>query len=65
MLLLLSGFSLTWTHKTVTSNNIKNIIDSSIITIFLGLFFLSLQIAEYYESYFSYNDSVTVLYFLC
>jgi heme/copper-type cytochrome/quinol oxidase subunit 3 len=58
ILLLLSGFSLTWAHKVVTTNNIKNIIDSIIITLGLGLFFLMLQITEYYESYFSFNDSV-------
>lgn len=58
LLLLLSGFSLTWVHKVITTNDIKNAIDASIITISLGSFFLLLQIMEYYESYFSFNDSV-------
>lgn len=65
LLLLLSGFSLTWVHKVITTNDIKNAIDASIITISLGSFFLLLQIMEYYESYFSFMILFMVLFFLC
>lgn len=57
LLLLLSGFSLTWVHKVVVTNHTKSVIDGWIITIFLGTFFLILQMMEYYESPFSINDS--------
>ncbi len=65
LLLLLSGFSLTWVHKVITTNDIKNAIDASIITILLGLFFLVLQIMEYYESYFSFMIQFMVRFSLC
>jgi len=58
LLLLLSGFSLTWVHKALVNNLVKDVIDGWIITIILGSFFLVLQIMEYYESTYSFNDSV-------
>lgn len=58
LLLLLSGFSLTWAHKALVNNMIKDVLDGMIITIWLGSFFLILQIMEYYESTYSFNDSV-------
>lgn len=58
LLLLLSGFSLTWVHKALVNNLTLDAIDGWIITMVLGLFFLFLQIMEYYESIYSFNDSV-------
>lgn len=58
LLLLLSGFSLTWVHKALVNNLVKDVIDGWIITLMLGSFFLILQIMEYYESTYSFNDSV-------
>jgi len=36
----------------------KGAVDSLIITIFLGFFFVCLQVLEYYEAAFNYSDSV-------
>lgn len=58
LLLLLSGFSLTWVHVALVNNLAKDVFDGWIITLLLGSFFLILQIMEYYESTFSFNDSV-------
>jgi len=57
-LLIVSGISLTWAHYSLSVNRMKNIIDGFLITIFLGLLFVLLQIFEYYESEFSFSDSV-------
>jgi cytochrome c oxidase subunit 3 len=37
---------------------VKDVIDGWIITILLGSLFLVLQVMEYYESTYSFNDSV-------
>ena len=58
LLLLMSGFSLTWVHHALVNNLCKDVIDGWIITLCLGIFFLVLQITEYYESTYSFNDSV-------
>lgn len=58
LLLLLSGFSLTWVHRAMVSNLSKDIFDGFLITIFFGWLFLILQLLEYYESLYSFNDSV-------
>jgi heme/copper-type cytochrome/quinol oxidase subunit 3 len=58
LLLLLSGFSLTWVHKALVNGLVKDVIDGWIITLTLGTLFLILQIMEYYESTYSFNDSV-------
>lgn len=58
LLLLLSGFSLTWTHIALSNKIVKDVIDSWLITLILGSFFLFLQVFEYYESSFNFNDSV-------
>jgi cytochrome c oxidase subunit 3 len=42
----------------VSLGSFKEAIDSFLITIFLGLFFVILQALEYYESYFTFADSV-------
>lgn len=56
--LILSGFSVTWAHRAMILGWYKETIDSLLITIFLGFFFVILQIFEYYEAPFSYSDSV-------
>ena len=56
--LILSGFSVTWAHRAVSIGLFKDAIDSLLVTIFLGFFFVILQMFEYYEAPFSYSDSV-------
>src|SRR6185312_11048218 len=56
--LILSGISVTWAHRAFCLGSFKGAIDSLIITIFLGFFFVFLQALEYYESAFNYSDSV-------
>lgn len=57
-LLILSGVSVTWAHKAMAIGSFKGAVDSLIITIFLGFFFVFLQVLEYYEAAFNYSDSV-------
>jgi len=56
--LIFSGFSVTWAHRAVSLGSYKEAIDSLLITIFLGFFFVILQMFEYYEAPFNYSDSV-------
>jgi cytochrome c oxidase subunit 3 len=57
-LLILSGISVTWTHKGIILYDLSvEVMDGFLVTIFLGWFFLALQVMEYYESFFNYNDS--------
>ena len=57
-LLLLSGITVTWLHKAINLGFYKDAIDSFFLTIFLGLAFFVLQMFEYYESPFSFYNSV-------
>jgi len=57
-LLLLSGITVTWLHKAIILGSYKESIDSFFLTIFLGLLFFVLQLYEYYESPFSFFNSV-------
>ena len=57
-LLITSGFSVTWAHKAFAIGSYKEAIDSLIITISLGFFFVILQMYEYYEATFNMSDSV-------
>lgn len=56
--LIFSGFSVTWAHRAVSLGSYKESIDSLLLTIFLGFFFVILQMFEYYEAPFNYADSV-------
>jgi len=58
LILICSGLSVTWAHRAVSLGSFKNGIDSLLITIVLGLFFLVLQVMEYHEAGFNYSDSV-------
>lgn len=57
-ILIFSGFSVTWAHRAVCLGWFKDAIDALLLTIFLGFFFVILQMVEYYEAPFSFNDSV-------
>jgi cytochrome c oxidase subunit 3 len=56
--LIFSGFSVTWAHRAVSIGSYKEAIDSLLMTIFLGFFFVILQMFEYYEAPFNFADSV-------
>lgn len=58
ILLITSGFSITWAHRAVAIRSFSNLIDSLLITIFLGFFFVFLQCSEYYEATFNFDDSI-------
>jgi len=66
LVLLLSGFSITWTHRCFALKNMRNLLDSITYTIFLGIFFLFLQCIEFYSATFDLSDGIfgSVFFFL-
>nr|AXI95998.1 cytochrome c oxidase subunit III [Bemisia tabaci]AXI96011.1 cytochrome c oxidase subunit III [Bemisia tabaci] len=58
LILLMSGFLITWAHYDLTMNNFKNSKTSLLMSILLGTYFLTVQGYEYLNSNFSFNDSV-------
>ena len=58
VLLITSGFAITWAHRAVALSSFKESIDSLLLTVFLGFFFVILQGFEYYEATFNISDSV-------
>jgi len=57
-ILIISGLSVTWAHYSLAMNHMKELIDAFCITILLGIFFVFLQMFEYYETAFNFSDSV-------
>jgi len=57
-ILLLSGFTVTWSHHAILSNKYEIALDSLAYTIILALLFTRLQLFEYSESSFLISDSV-------
>lgn len=57
-ILLASGISITWAHRSIINNNISQGIKRIFMTIILGIYFSILQAIEYYEAPFSISDSV-------
>lgn len=58
LILITSGFSVTWAHRGISIGSFKSAIDGLVITILLGFFFVFLQGLEYYESTFNLPDGV-------
>lgn len=58
IILISSGLTVTWSHHSIIIKNYKENIISLILTIILGVYFTTLQIFEYIESYFSIADSI-------
>ncbi|OED37306.1 cytochrome B562 [PVC group bacterium (ex Bugula neritina AB1)] len=58
VILLLSGFSVTWAHHSIVSGNFKEGFFSLIITICLAILFTLLQVFEYTSSTFSISDGI-------
>lgn len=58
IILLSSGATITWSHHAFLNNNINQRIIALTITILLGIIFTIFQGIEYYESKFSFSDSI-------
>ena len=58
LVLLRSGISVTWAHRSLIENNCKQSLQALLITVILGLYFTILQSYEYIEASFSISDSV-------
>lgn len=57
LILLSSGVTLTWSHFSLILKKFNSCFISLFLTVFLGIYFIILQIVEYYESFFTINDS--------
>lgn len=57
IILLSSGITITWAHHRLLTNNFKQMNNSLLITVILGVYFSFLQIYEYADSRFSISDS--------
>ena len=58
LLLIVSGLSITWAHRSVALGSFSESITSFLATIALGTIFITLQMVEYYEAAFDISDSV-------
>nr|AXS65555.1 cytochrome c oxidase subunit 3 [Curculionoidea sp. 23 KM-2017] len=58
LILLTSGFSVTWAHHSLMENNYTQAWQSLLITIILGIYFSLLQAYEYLEAPFNISDSI-------
>nr|AXS65136.1 cytochrome c oxidase subunit 3 [Staphylinoidea sp. 9 KM-2017] len=57
LILLTSGFTVTWAHHSMMENNFKQTTQSLMLTVILGIYFSILQAYEYMEAPFSISDS--------
>nr|YP_010363465.1 cytochrome c oxidase subunit III [Atkinsoniella flavipenna]UNZ12566.1 cytochrome c oxidase subunit III [Atkinsoniella flavipenna] len=58
MILLSSGITMTWAHNSIVNKNYTQMIQSTMLTIYLGIYFSILQLYEYMESPFCISDSI-------
>ena len=58
ILLIISGFTVTYAHYAAASMRHSEVLDGLYLTIFLGILFLISQINEYFEIAYNINDSV-------
>nr|AXS65354.1 cytochrome c oxidase subunit 3 [Cucujoidea sp. 7 KM-2017] len=58
LILLTSGFTVTWTHHSLMENNFNQALQSLSLTVSLGIYFTILQAFEYIEAPFNIADSV-------
>nr|AYW52096.1 cytochrome c oxidase subunit 3 [Anthribidae sp. 6 ACP-2013] len=58
LILLSSGFTVTWAHHSLMENNYYQAWHSLLFTVILGIYFTILQAYEYMEAPFSISDSV-------
>jgi heme/copper-type cytochrome/quinol oxidase subunit 3 len=58
VLLITSGFAVTWVHRGIAIGSFKQACDGFIVTILLGIFFVLLQVFEYIEAMFNITTSI-------
>nr|YP_010131887.1 cytochrome c oxidase subunit III [Coelioxys fenestrata]QQD78148.1 cytochrome c oxidase subunit 3 [Coelioxys fenestrata] len=58
LILISSGFTLTWSHNCILNKKYKKSIKTLFLTIILGLLFMMIQFFEYFETPFCINDSI-------
>uniref|UniRef100_UPI00315C8454 cytochrome c oxidase subunit III n=1 Tax=Parasipyloidea carinata TaxID=3126553 RepID=UPI00315C8454 len=58
VILLTSGVTVTWAHHSMMNNNFKEMNQSLLITIIMGIYFTMLQAYEYMEATFTISDSI-------
>nr|QPN54159.1 cytochrome c oxidase subunit III [Holotrichia sp. NS-2020] len=58
LILLTSGFTVTWAHHSLMENNFTQALHSLMITVILGIYFTLLQAYEYMEAPFTIADSI-------
>nr|ALO64635.1 cytochrome c oxidase subunit III [Andrena haemorrhoa] len=58
IILISSGLTITWSHYSMLNNNLLETKISLILTIILGMYFTMLQVYEYMEAPFCFNDSI-------
>jgi cytochrome c oxidase subunit 3 len=58
LILLLSGFTITWSHHAIVAAKRKQAIISLVLTVLLGMFFTYLQGLEYVEAPFRISDGI-------
>nr|AXS66313.1 cytochrome c oxidase subunit 3 [Cucujoidea sp. 10 KM-2017] len=58
LILLSSGFTVTWAHHSLMENNFNQALQSLLLTVLLGFYFTLLQAFEYIEAPFNIADSV-------
>nr|YP_009828716.1 cytochrome c oxidase subunit III [Empoascanara sipra]QJC14413.1 cytochrome c oxidase subunit III [Empoascanara sipra]QUI77237.1 cytochrome c oxidase subunit III [Empoascanara wengangensis] len=58
MILLSSGITITWAHNSLINKNYSQMIQSTMMTVMLGVYFSILQLYEYIESPFCISDSI-------
>ncbi len=64
LILLTSGFTVTWAHHDIRAGNMKHATGMLVITVLLGLTFTGLQALEYAEATFGFSEGIypTVFY---
>nr|BBI76489.1 cytochrome oxidase subunit 3 [Varroa destructor] len=66
MVLLMSGFTITWSHYSILNNKKLMALVSLLLTVSLGIYFSLLQYMEYKQALFTINDGIcgSVFYML-
>nr|ALO76089.1 cytochrome c oxidase subunit 3 [Clambus sp. CLA01] len=58
LVLLTSGFTVTWAHHSLLNNNQKETTQGLLLTVILGVYFTILQGLEYFSAPFTISDSI-------
>lgn len=58
LVLLLSGCTVTWAHHAILKNDQKSFIEALGYTVLLGVFFLCIQMFEYFHASFGFKDGI-------